>query len=369
VAALRYRVSGLRAILLFLAIGACLTSAADTRDPAPGTRFLSPQNGSQAVGVWPLEVATTVTGIDRVDFFIDGTLAGVARKPPYRVMHDFGASLAPHEIEAKVFSNGYRTVDAAKVLTAGAGANESVNVDLVEVPLRAHAPQTLTARDLTLRENGVEQTIRDVLPQRGAARFVFVVDRSLSMGEGKLAAALHAIDGVWQYLRPDDRVEAVLFNHNAGKPQEVPRGAALSQIVGEVEPSGGTSLRDAVSSIASRERTYAIVLTDGGDRNSAIDEEAALERISGTKTVLDAIVFGGRSDFLERAAKNTGGDVVRATPATTAEKLRALLLDINSRYLVVYQSHGNGPGWRSIAITPVTRGVRIVTARKGYFAR
>lgn len=356
------RVPGRRLVLLHIAVLACVTSAAETR-------FLSPQNGSQAIGVWPLEVTTAVTGVDRVDFFIDGTLAGVARKPPYRVMHDFGTSLAPHEIEANVFSNGYRTVESAKVLTAGAGANESVNVDLVEVPLRAHAPQVLTARDLKLRENGVEQTIRDVLPQRGAARFVFVVDRSLSMGDGKLAAALHAIDGVWQYLRPDDRVEAILFNHNVGKPQEVARGMALSQLAGEVTPSGGTSLRDAVSSIASGERTYAIVLTDGGDRNSAIDEEAALERISGTKTVLDAIVLGGRSDFLEHAAKNTGGDVVRASAATLAEKLRELLLDINSRYLVVYQSHGNGPGWRSITITPSARGVRIVNARKGYFAR
>ncbi len=358
-----------RFAVLLIAVGAGLASAADTRDPIPETHFLSPQNGSQAIGIWPLEVTTTVTGVDRVDFFIDGTLAGVARKLPYRVMHDFGTSLAPHEIEAEVFSNGYRTVSSAKVLTAGAGVNESVNVDLVEVPLRTQAPQPLSAHDLTLRENGVEQTIREVLPQRGAARFVFVIDRSLSMGDGKLAAALHAVDGVWPYLRPGDRLEVLLFNHNAGKPQPIAQGRKASELLGDVEPSGGTSLRDAVSSIASGERTYAIVVTDGGDRNSAISEEEALKKISATKTVLDAIVLGGRSEFLERAAKNTGGDVVRARAATLEETLRALLLDTNSRYLVVYQSQGNGPGWRSITITPARRGVRIVNARKGYFAR
>lgn len=330
--------------------------------------FVSPQKGSQAIGMWPLEVTTTAANVDRVDFVVDGALAGVARKPPYRVMHDFGASVAPHEIVANVFSNGYRTTESAKVLTAAIGASDSVNVDLVEVPLRARSAHTLTARDLRVRENDVEQEIRDVQPQRGAARFVFVVDRSLSMGDGKLAAALHAIDGAWQFLRPDDRVEVVLFNHNVAKARRVERGDKLARLFGDVAPSGGTSLRDAVASIGSRERTYAIVVTDGGDRNSVVSDEEALKKISGTKSVLDAIVLGDGSRFLDAAAKNTGGAIVRANAPTIDRALRDLLLDINSRYLVVYQSHGNGAGWRSIRVTSAARGVQVVNARRGYFA-
>jgi hypothetical protein len=331
--------------------------------------FVSPQNGSQALGVWPLEITTTAANVDRVDFLVDGALVGVARKPPYRVMHDFGASLAPHEIVANVFSNGYRTTESARLLTAAIGASEGVNVDLVEVPLRARSAHTLTARDLRVRENDVEQEIRDVLPQRGPARFVFIVDRSLSMDDGKLAAALRAIDGAWQFLRLDDRVEVVLFNHNVAKARAVERGEKLARLFGDVAPSGGTSLRDAVASIGSRERTYAIVVTDGGDRNSIASEDEALKKISGTKSVLDAIVLGDGSKFLDAAAKNTGGDVVRATASTIERALRDLLLDINSRYLVVYQSHGNSAGWRSIRVTPAARGVQVVHARKGYFAQ
>ena len=41
---------------------------------------------------------------------------------------------------------------------------------------------------------------------------------------------------------------------------------------------------------------------------------------------------------------------------------------INSRYQLVYQSHGNGSGWRSISITPRRRDIEILNARKGYFA-
>ena len=323
--------------------------------------FVSPQPGAQAVGVLPLEVTTTAAHVDRVEFFVDGVLAGVARTPPYRIAHDFGTSPAGHEVSATVFSNGYRTTESAKVLTAPLAAGETMNVDLVEVPMRVRAPRPLRADDLRVTENAVAQTIRDVRAERGPARFVFVVDRSLSMGDGKLAAALRAIEKESKLLRADDRAEVVLFNHNVMKAQPI-------AAVGNVEPSGGTSLRDALTSIASRERTYAIAITDGGDRNSLTTAEDALRKISGTKMVVDAIVLGGGSAFLEKAARNTGGVVARASAATLDRELRQILLDINSRYTLVYQSHGNGAGWRTISIAAAKRGIEIVNARKGYFA-
>ena len=324
--------------------------------------FVSPQQGAQAVGVLPIEVTTTATNVDRVEFSIDGVLAGVARKPPYRIAHDFGTSLAGHEITATVFSNGYRTTETAKVLTAALTAGETMNVDLVEVPMRVRSPRPLRSDDLRVKENAVEQTVRDVRAERGPARFVFVVDRSLSMGEGKLASALHAIASESKLLRADDRAEVVLFNHNVTKAQPL-------AAVGNVEANGGTALRDALSSIVTAERTYAIVITDSGDRNSAASEEEALRKISSTKMVIDAIVLGGGSPFLEKAAKNTGGVMARASASTIDKELRKILLDINSRYTLVYQSHGNAAGWRSISITAAKRGIEILNARKGYFAR
>ncbi len=49
-------------------------------------------------------------------------------------------------------------------------------------------------------------------------------------------------------------------------------------------------------------------------------------------------------------------------------ELHRMILDINSRYTVAYQSHGNPSGWRSIAVSPRGRGIEILNARKGYFA-
>jgi Mg-chelatase subunit ChlD len=326
--------------------------------------FVSPLQGAQAVGPQWIEVTADAANIDRVELSVDGVLVGVARKAPWRVAHDFGAVLAPHVVTAKVLSNGYRSSESASITTA---VGETFNVDLVEVPLRLRASRIVRAEDLRVMENGVEQTIRELTADRGPARFVFVIDRSLSMGGGRLAAALRAVDGETRFLRPGDIVSVILFNHNVAAPRAVRTGEKVAALFAGTTPSGGTSLRDALASIPSGPRTYAIVITDGGDRNSELSEEAALRRISNTKTVVDALVLGDASSFLRTAAKNTGGRVVDVERDGIAAALHDLIEDINSRYTLAYQSRGTKAGWRAIAIT-ARKGVTVGDARRGYFA-
>jgi hypothetical protein len=340
---------------LVLLLALLLASAARAR-----VTFVSPLDGSQAFGAQALEVTTEMPSVDRVDFSVDGVLAGVARKPPYRISFDFGTSLAARKVTAKVWSNGFKTSESASITTAAMTANDTLDVDVVEVPLRVRASRTVKPSDLRVRENGVAQSVRDVRLERPPAHFAFVVDRSLSMGDGKLDAALRAIRAELRQLRPGDTSSLVLFNHHVARPV-----AAASPA--DVSPSGGTSLRDALASVASKQRTYAIVITDGGDRNSVLSDEEALRRISGTKTSVNAIVLGdSHARFLDQAAENTGGRVVRASAASVAPELRRVLEDINSRYLLVYQSHGTKRGWRTIEVQ--SSRVDVLSARKGYFA-
>src|SRR5438874_1789567 len=240
---------------LVLAVGFLIAFA--TR--AATVKFVTPLNGSQAFGPMWLEVTTDATSINRVEFSVDGTLAGVARNAPWRITHDFGSSMSAHTITAKVFSNDYHTIDIASVKTAALSAAENINVDLVEVPMRVRASHTVTPNDLRVRENRVDQVVRDVKPERGAAHFVFVVDRSLSMGDGRLESALAAIDSEIHALRPDDTASIVLFNHVVSRSRPIARSDKVAAIFGDVVPSGGTSLHDALASIATNDRTYAIV--------------------------------------------------------------------------------------------------------------
>ncbi len=322
--------------------------------------FLSPQQGAQAVGPLALEITTDARNIDRVEFYVDNAIVGVARAAPWRVAHDFGTSLDPHVVSAIVWSGHYKASEKAEVRTAAVAASESLNVDLVEVPLRVRSSRTVKAEDLRLTENGVLQSIREVRPGRDAATFVFVVDRSLSMGEGKLEAALRAVNESMTLLRAGDTAQLILFNHNVLPALALPVRSKL-----EISPSGGTSLRDAVASIPRGHRTYAIVITDGGDRNSELDEEEALRRVSTANNVLDALVLGSSHvRFLDRAAKNTGGRVVGTSRDGLNQALRDVIAEINSRYTVIYQSNATKRGWRTIEI----KGVKVVQARKGYFA-
>jgi Mg-chelatase subunit ChlD len=330
--------------------------------------FITPQAGGQAVGPQWIEVTTDAKNVDRVELYVDRVLAGVARQAPYRIAYDFGTTLTSREITAKVFSNGYRNTESSTIATAALTAGESINVDLVEVPLRIRAPRTIRSNDLRVRENNVDQTIRDIKPGRGPAHFVFVVDRSLSMGGGKLDAALRAVDEGLKLLRPDDSASLILFNHNVGKLRPLGNGVRAVASLQDVVPSGGTSLRDAIASVPTSQRTYTIVITDGGDRNSQLSDEEALRKISGTKSIVAAVIFGTPSRFLQKAASNTGGSMITATRDSVAAKVRGIITDINSRYLLVYQSHGTKSGWRSIEVKPRRRGVEVLAARKGYFA-
>ena len=335
---------------------------------AAEVRFVSPQNGSQTIGTVVLEVQTDTPAVDRVEFSVDGALVGVARQRPFRVSHDFGTSLDSHRIVAHVRSNHFRNDDTAEIRTAALSAGESMSVDLVEIPLRIRSSGPVTPSDLEVRENGVGQSIRDLRADRPPGRFVFIVDRSLSMGGGKLSATLRAVDVALGLLRKDDTAQIVLFNHNVARPRNIARGSGVRGVFGDVVPSGGTSLRDAVASIGGGRRTWAIVMTDGGDRNSELSDARALEKISGASVVVDAVVFGSASPFLRTAAANTGGTVVTSDRLGVADRMRGLIDDINSRYTLSYQSHGTAPGWRNVEVTARRRTLSIGNARKEYFA-
>ena len=113
------------------------------------------------------------------------------------------------------------------------------------------------------------------------------------------------------------------------------------------------------------------MITDGGDRNSELSDEEALRKISGTKTIVNAIVLGdSHARFLDRAASNTGGSVVSATKDIVARELRDVLADINSRYLArLPEPAARSAAGGRIDVTPRARrrGDRRARA-KGYFA-
>jgi Mg-chelatase subunit ChlD len=328
--------------------------------------FVQPKEGGQLIGASAIEVVCDAPGIDRVDFTIDGRFAGFARQAPYRIVHDFGEALDAHTITARVSFDGYRRHETATLRTGALVAADSIDVDLVEVPLRVSRGTNMKASDLEIRENGVAQTISEVFAERPPSDFVFVVDRSLSMSGEKIDSAIRALRSAQQFLRRGDRASVVFFNHNVSPAIEA----------GEIDPesavpSGGTSLRDALLSMAPERRTVAIVISDGSDRNSFTTEGAALRDLSRSRLTLFAVMLGrgNANGFLETLAARSGGQLVASSPGRIDRDLEVLFNDINGRHTAVYQSHGTSSGWREIAVKSKRRGLGVTSPRQGYFAR
>jgi len=146
-----------------------------------------------------------------------------------------------------VLYDRYRKSEVAAIHTIALTAGDSMSVDVVEVPLRIRSARTIGPDDLRVRENDVEQTIRDIRPDRGPAHFAFVVDRSLSMGDGKLDAALRAVAEGMKLLRADDTASLILFNHNVERRLTLPSSRARGEGAAEQRVRGRATRRACAS--------------------------------------------------------------------------------------------------------------------------
>lgn len=309
-----------------------------------------------------IEVTSERPDVDRIEIRVDGALAGVLRRAPFRLPFDFGDGSTGRTIRADLFAAGYSVRESATLTTMPLDATE-VTIDWVELPVDLRGRSEVDPASIEVRENGVVQAVRKVERVRGPARFVFVIDRSLSMRGGRLEQALAAVRATQPRLRADDRAEVILFNHRIEPP--VPLSEAVS-----AEASGGTALRDALASIRPDERTIAIVLSDGGDRSSFLPRDEALARVGVSRLTVHAIALGrgDGTDFLREAARRTGGLFLRSGDGSLRRELGHLFDEIDARWTVSWQSTLDGRGWRTIDVAARERGLSVRSLRRGYFA-
>lgn len=329
---------------------------------AGSTRFVQPLGGSQVIGRQVIQAETTALAVDRVEFRVDGVLVGIARKPPFAISHDFGDELRVRVIEASVVSKGFTTRESATIRTAGMSVDDAITVDLVEVPIRIRGNREVKATQLAVSEDGIRQSVRSVERKRAPASFHFIVDRSLSMKGDRLGNTVLAIADTLGRLQREDRASVITFNHIVDPPIE-------ASLFRKSTPSGGTSLRDAVSSVDNSKRSYVIVVTDGADRNSRSSGTETLRKIATSNASIYAITLGSGEGtrFVEQASAATGGLSLRATASSIRDTMKQIVDDIDSRYVLTYQSSSQTKGWRAIRVEAPK--MRVDGARKGYYAR
>jgi len=249
----------------------------------------------------------------------------------------------------------------------------------------------LTASDFLLLENGTPQRISLVMPAGTAPlRAILLIDRSASMFGAKLERAVEAAGLFGRLLGPDDQLEIIAFNHQAGRvhafgddPARVP--AALASITA----TGGTSLYDALlvaanDLIRARQdalpdtREVVIVLSDGEDTASLVgfDEALPAVRRSGALVYTISLREGAEGEWLGASwpllalARDTGA---RALSVPRLDTLPALYAEIDAEvrhlYRIGYVSNDERRDgqWRTLSVRVLSRDAHVRT-RAGYYA-
>lgn len=338
------------ALLLGFAIATSALAEARISRPAPG---------EPVTGIVTLEVDAP-SDTARVDFYLDDLLIGSVREHPWLLTHDAGFTMEPRSIRAVVWGRGMTSREVVERDAAAFRVDAEIDVDLVEVPLTIHS-RSVTVDDFVVRENGAPQEIVAVQPARPDSHFVFVVDRSLSMRNGRLEEAMAAVRELAGSLRETDTAEVIFFNHTVSPP--------VSPEAAHASASGGTALLDALASISTVRRSVVVVVSDAHDRHSeaTADDVRTLMRTRGITLFAVAMQNGNATGLLRELSATTGGMTVRTSDPR--EGILRIQHYLDRRSVLVYRSSTQGRGWRSIDVRPVRRGIRISEVREGYVAR
>jgi Ca-activated chloride channel homolog len=188
--------------------------------------------------------------------------------------------------------------------------NATLNFDLVAVEEEdtVHVLLELTAPAL------------ETQTARAPATVQIVLDRSGSMADGRLHAALQAIDSLSSRLRPEDRLGLVVFDDEVAVPVaagEVGDGNAVRQVLPQIYPGGMTNLSGGLlrgiqeaQRAANGDGATLLLLSDGHanqgvTEHNRLGEFTAGARNAGITTSTIGIGLGYDEDLL--AALSRGG--------------------------------------------------------------
>jgi Ca-activated chloride channel family protein len=275
------------------------------------------------------------------------------------------------------------------------GGTDVVMLNVTVQDAQGRLVSGLSADDFQVFEGSVLQTITNFSQELQPIALAILLDTSASM-ERRLATAQEAAVGFLQRLTPQDTAMIVDFDAQARIRQAFTNDrVALEGAIRGTRPGGPTALYNALYTAVSElrvdqaairdenpfRRQAIVVLSDGEDTASLIDDTAVLEALQRSEIVLYTIGLRGegRNDargyersemILRRMAQQTGG---RAWFVSRLEELRGVYAQIAdelaSQYTIGYVSKNplRDGSWRAVQVRTRPGGL-VARTRAGYFA-
>ena len=262
-----------------------------------------------------------------------------------------------------------------------------VSVTAVVTDRRGRLVTDLGREDFRILDGGEPRSILDFWAQDAAPISVAVlIDASGSMRLGsKMTDARSTAHQLLSWLRDDDESGVFAFDTQLRELRPFGTGRdRLSDVLGDLEPYGATSLYDAIAETAhlaaARDTKHRAV--DGLDTHSAL----TAPKVSAIASSIDVPVYlvavvspmdhpesptapAGHADGVGRLrdlARWTGGGVYfAAAPSDASVAVAGLLRELRHQYVLAFEA-STEPGWRLIEVSVEDR---VVRTRSAYQAR
>lgn len=242
----------------------------------------------------------------------------------------------------------------------------------------------LTADDLVIQEDGVEQKVETFHEATAPVSLVLALDTSGSMKRASPKVVEAAVSFV-EALRPEDNLGMITFADRSLVAHGVTEDrSATIQTLQEYQAIGGTALYDALcdSLLMLKQRSgrrALVVLTDGRDEDnpgtgpgSVRSWDDVLHLLQQVDATVFAVGLGTKldRDRLQLLATQSGGQAYFPEEvAQLASQYQRIIENLRHRYIVSYTSTNSkrDGGWRNVEIKARSTGV-IISSRSGYFA-
>lgn len=357
---------------------------------APAIRITTPAADAIVTGSTRLEATVTppeaVAAIERVTFFVDGSIVCTVEQPPFACNWNAGDVVRGHHVRVVANRSGGvpRLIDNLR--TRDPGFTDKVNADAVLVPVivteHGRFVRGLKAVDFELTEDSTPQRIASLVSDDVPLDLVLAIDISGSM-EAALDNVKSAVKQLLGKLRPDDAATVMGFNDTLFTVTDRERDPRAREAgVDLLTSHGGTALYDATIrtlDLVSRDfgRKGVVIFSDGDDRHSLARRETALARVQSSDAMLYTIGFGGGAtvpalrNSLEGYARSTGGRAF--FPKQTKELdgvFDEIVGELSNQYVLSYVSTNQKQdrSLRHIDVK-VKKGKYEVRARTGYRLR